>query len=381
MNFERDIKREGSSCVKYDGRKQKFGSDDVLPLWVADMDFAAPEAVQSALQKRAAHPVYGYTIYPGEYYGAIRAWMARRFTWEIKKEEILTVPSVVVAINMAIETFSAEGEGVIIQTPIYPPFLSSVRNNKRTLLENRLVAGSEGYEIDFDDFEQKAKAAKLFILCSPHNPTGRVWSEGEVQKMAQICQKHGVLIISDEIHADLVYRGTHIPIAKYAPETAVTLSGPSKTFSLTGLSSAYAIIQSDTLRRRLSHRMTQLGFHVANPFSIAATVAALQGGEGYVEELLTHLKGNLEYLDNALREFEKIEYFLPEGTFLLWLDCRKTGLEDSALKAYFVHTLGLGLNSGIDFGEAGSGFMRLNFAAPRVKLQEAIRRMEPLKEM
>lgn len=379
INFDKVIARENSNCVKYDLRKERFGKSDILPLWVADMDFAAPKAVQKALKKRAKHPVYGYSIYPKEYYKAIKNQM-QAYDFKVKKCQIVPIPSVVMGINIALQSFTQKDEGVIIQTPIYPPFLSSVKNNGLTLLENTLVK-STNYEIDFEDFEQKAKDAKVFIFCNPHNPTGRVFEKDEVKRLATICQKENVLIISDEIHSDIVYDAKkHIPIAKYAPKHTIMLNGPSKTYSLTGLSSAYAVILSDSLKRKFTLLLTKLGYHIANPFSIEATTKALNATK-YKKELLAYLQSNRDYLIGELKTIKKLNVLKPQGTFLLWIDCTKLGLNDKQLKEFFVCKLALGLNSGVDFGESGSGYMRLNFATSRKNLKKAIKQLHKITTM
>ncbi|MGM0534328.1 MAG: MalY/PatB family protein [Campylobacterota bacterium] len=370
--FDKPIDRSGSNCVKYAMRQKRFGREDVLPLWVADMDFAAPEALQDALMDRAGHPVYGYTVYPDRYYKAIQTWQ-RRYGFDAGQEEILPVPSVVSAINIALQRFSGKGDGVIIQTPIYPPFLSAVKNNNRTLLQNPLYLHEGRYEIDFLGFEKAAREAKIFILCNPHNPSGRVFEPDEMRRMAAICKKHDVLIISDEIHSDIVYDAAHHPMALYAPNRTITLNAPSKTFSITGLSNAYAIIQNDSLRRAMKHALDTLGFHIANPFSIEALIAAYEDGGAYTNDLLAYLRQNRELLLQELTG--DIKAIKPEGTFLCWLDCRGLKLDDKALKEYWINDLGLGLNAGTEFGDVGSGFMRLNFATAKANLQTALSRI------
>jgi len=281
------------------------------------------------------------------------------------------------AINIALQTFCKKDDGVIVQTPIYPPFLNSIKNNKLVLLENRLLENKQ-YAIYFEDFANKAKVAKVFILCNPHNPSGRVFGKDEIKKLAQICQKEEVLIISDEIHADIIYSNhKHTPIAKHAPNITLTLNGPSKTYALTGLSSSYMVVYNDSIKRRFIHSLVKLGYHIANPLSIEATIAAL-GAKEYKQDLLVYLEKNLKYLLQSFEKIEGINPVVPQGTFLLWLDCRKLGLSDAELQKLFVYKLGLGLNSGIEFGEAGSGFMRLNFATSRKNLEAAVKKMQKI---
>jgi cystathionine beta-lyase len=376
LNFSTHIDRKNSNCVKYGLLRQRFGKDDVLPLWVADMDFSAPKGVVKALKKRASHPIYGYSIYPKSYFNAVKKHM-KSYAFAVKTKEIIPVPSVVSAINIALQTFCKAGDGVIIQTPIYPPFLSSVKNNSLELLQNGLVKDKD-FAIDFEDFETKAKRAKAFIFCNPHNPCGRVFDKETVKRVADICVRNDILIISDEVHADIVFENrVHTPIALFAPKHTITLNSPSKTYSLTGLSSAYAIIQSERLKRKFVLALTKLGFHGANPFSIEATVAALNDTH-YKKRLLRYLQANLDYLTYELQQIKKLDVIKPQGTFLLWIDCKKLGLNDARLKEYFVDKLGLALNSGIDFGEEGSGYMRLNFATPRKNLKKAVKALKKI---
>jgi cystathionine beta-lyase len=376
LDFSAPIDRKNSNCVKYGLLKERFKKDDILPLWVADTDFSAPKSVVKALKKRVSHPIYGYSIYPKSYFKAIKKQM-QSYAFSVKTKQIVTVPSVVSAINIALQTFCKKGEGVIVQTPIYPPFLSSVKNNSLELLQNTLVKDKD-FAIDFEDFETKAKRAKAFIFCNPHNPCGRVFDKETVAKLAAICVRNDVLIISDEVHADIVYENReHTPIALFAPKHTLTLNAPSKTYSLTGLSSAYAIVQNETLKRKFTYALSKLGFHTANPFSIEATVVALKQ-KRYKKQLVGYLQENLDYLMREINKIEKIDAIKPQGTFLLWLDCTKLGLDDAELKEYFVNELGLGLNSGIDFGEAGSGYMRLNFATTRKNLKKAVQALKKI---
>ncbi|RUM64636.1 MAG: putative C-S lyase [Sulfurospirillum sp.] len=379
MKFDKVISREGTYSEKYEAREEKFGRADVIPLWVADMDLPTAPAIQKALLERMEHPIYGYTAYHEGYFEAIAGWMRKRHGWEVSHREIVPVSSIVTALTLAVEVFSSKGDGVIIQPPIYPPFYSAVKRQKRKVLENTLLYKEGHYEIDFEDFAAKAIEAKLFLFCSPHNPTGRVWKRWELEKIARICRENGVLIISDEVHADLVHEGcAHTPIAaldEAAPVT-VTLNAPSKTFNVAGIVTAYAIVQNDTLRRRFSEIFSRYYLSEPSLISQTATIAAYTESDLWLEELKRYLSENLAYLHEGFAEMPKIKPLEMESTFLLWLDCRDLGMDDDALQRWFVDEAGLGLNPGISFGKGGAGFMRLNYAVPRAVLEKAMAQLK-----
>ena len=372
------IDRSDTCTTKYDDAVKKFGTDDLMPLWVADMDLASPECVQDAMKKRAAHPVYGYTVYPPRYYSAISGWMKRRFDWEIKEEWIVPCYGVVPSMNFAIEAYSGKGDGVVIQSPIYPPFASSVKRKKRKLYDNTLVYRNGHYEIDFEDFEKKIKKSKIFLLCSPHNPTGRVWDEEELEKMIDICLAHEVVIVSDEIHGDIVYEKIHHNLGSLqkAEKHCVILNAPSKTFNVAGLNTSYAIIPDDRLRRRFHVKQDKSGITNGNPFGIEALMTAYEEGDVWLDALKVYLADNISFVNDFI-----VKHSLPitpipaEATFLVWLDCSKMGLEHEALVDFFIHYAKLGLNDGKSFGKTGEGFMRLNVGTSREVLEEAMQRV------
>jgi len=372
------VDREGSCCSKWDGLESKFGRSDVLPLWVADMDFASPKSVQDALASRVAHPVYAYTIYDDEFYDSILRWYKESIGWEIKPEWIVPEHGVVISMNLAINEYSQEGDGVLVQTPIYPPFISSVKRNRRKLLENRLVQKDGKISIDFADFEQKAKDAKLFLLCSPHNPTTRSWSEDELQKMLDICIENSVIIVSDEIHSDLVFGKKHVPIAslKGASGCVLTLHAPSKTFNIAGLNTSYAIIENDSLRRRYNQMHKKAGLDNGNLFGIEALKAAYNDDREWIDALFLQIKQNYEYVKSFIdAKIPQISVYEHDATFLMWLDCKALGMDDDELERFFIEDAKLGLNSGYSFGEAGSGFMRLNIGTSAEILEVAMQRL------
>jgi len=372
------VERKGTYAVKLDETKKKFGMDDLLPLWVADMDLASPECVQKAMQKRASHSIYGYTVYPQRYYDAIREWMKKRFDWEIEEEWIVPCYGVVPSINFAIEAYSKEGDGILIQTPLYPPFASSVKHRNRTLLDNTLIYENNAYYIDFEDFEKKAKDAVLFLLCSPHNPTGRVWSKKELEKMVEICTMYNVLIISDEIHADIVYTKTHHILGSFekARNRCIILNAPSKTFNVAGLNTSYAIIPDKKLRKAYNIEQQRSGITNGNPFGIEALISAYEEGEAWLEELKKYLEANITYVSSFIEAHPfPIRTIPTEATFLMWLDCRGCGVSQEELVDFFVHHAKLGLNDGLSFGQAGKGFMRLNIGTSKEVLEEAMQRL------
>jgi cystathionine beta-lyase len=372
------INREETYSVKWDEAKKKFGTDDLIPLWVADMDLASPLCVQNAMKKRAAHAVYGYTVYPKTYFQVIEDWMENRFSWKIEKEWIVPCYGVVPSLNFIISAFSEEGDGIIVQTPIYPPFVSSVKHKKRRVLDNSLVYENGSYYIDFEDFETKAKEAKLFFLCSPHNPTGRVWSAEELEKIIDICIKHDVLIISDEIHADIIYEKRHRCIGSFEKikHHSIVLNAPSKTFNVAGLNSSYAIIPDSRLRQAYTLEQNRSGITNGNPFGIEALISAYQEGEEWLEQLKSHLISNITYVKIFLQEHHiPIHVVATEATFLMWLDCKGMNLTQDELVDFFVYKAKLGLNDGKSFGDAGESFMRLNIGTSKEVLKEAMQRL------
>jgi len=377
MTFE-SVERRGTGCSKWDGMVEKFGRDDLLPLWVADMDLAAPEVAQKAMQQRLSHPVYGYALYSEGFYQSIIDWYAQNFHWEIEREWIVPEHGVVVSINLAIDAFTREGEGVLVQTPIYPPFISSVEKNGREVIENRLRFEAGKTEIDFEDFERKAAQAKLFLLCSPHNPSTRAWRREELERMVEICHRHGVIIVSDEIHSDLVFGVEHLPTASLpqAKEQTLLLHAPSKTFNIAGLNTSFLVIPNPSLRHAYRRAHGRSGLDNGNVFGVAALEAVYREGQPWLTSLKAHLLENRQYIVSYLEQhIPEIIPFQHDATFLIWLDCRGLGLDDAALEQFFLSEARLGLNSGISFGEAGSGFMRLNIGTGRKILEEAMQRL------
>jgi len=339
MNFEA-IDRVGTYTTKLDDAKKKFGTDDLLPLWVADMDLASPLCVQEVLAKRAAHPVYGYTVYPDAYYEAIRNWMQRRFNFTVEREWIVPCYGVVPSINFAISAYTEEGDGILVQTPLYPPFVSSPKHKNRKVLDNTLVYTNGTYSIDFEDFDNKAKEAKMFLLCSPHNPTSRAWNKDELEKMIEICLDNEVLIIADEIHADVVYAKMHHCIGSFEKmlHKCVIFNAPSKTFNIAGLNTSYAIIPDLKLRQAYVLEQNKSGITNGNPFGIEALISAYSEGGEWVDALKKHLTVNIDYVKTFIKKHQLAITVVPtEATFLMWLDCKALGLSHEKLLEFFFY--------------------------------------------
>ncbi len=379
--FDLDVNRAGSHSVKYDERQKVFSKPDVIPLWVADMDFAVLPAITEALIARARHPIYGYTRLPETLYESVINWMRQRHEWSIKREWVVFCPGVVPSLNAGVMAFTNVGDSVIVQPPVYYPFFSAITNNERKLLFNPLRLEDGRYTIDFDHFEQCAKQAKLLLLCSPHNPVGRVWNKQELAKLLEIAEAHDVLVISDEIHADLIYPGNkhHVTATMtHNPARVITAVSPTKTFNIAGLNLSVLIVPDEKQRAKTNQILNTFHVSVSNPFSIVAFETAYREGESWLEALLDYLQGTRECVEAYLTDhLPAIQLIQPEGTYLLWLDCRGLGLDDAQLKHFFVHEAGLGLNPGTQFGKAeGSGFMRLNIGARRETILQTLRQIK-----
>ncbi len=381
--FNTSIDRTRSNAEKYTLRQKLFGTDNVLPMWVADMDIATPKCITSAVQERATHEIYGYEMMPEAAYNAQIFWMKERHKLHVKREWMLYSPSVVATINIAIKAFTAEGDGVIIQPPVYSPFQSSIENNAREVVKNPLKIDEKGiYRFDFEDLKSKITCkTKLLILCSPHNPVGRVWSRHELQELANICLENGIKVLCDEIHSDLVYApNVHIPFMSLSDavrDITVTAIGPGKTFNLAGLSISTAVMSDEKMHQQFLHVYESVHFAQGTIFGHVAFEAAYTQGTPWLEALLGHLERNQLKLKSLLDQHtDKITCKLPEGSYLAWLKCDKMGLKDSALRSFFIQSARLGLSPGLSFGKEGHGFMRLNFAVPSDVMDEAIKRLQ-----
>lgn len=377
FDFDTPVSRAGTSSLKYEARAQYFGREDVVPMWVADMDFSAPVEVTQALTQRAQHTIYGYTDYPESLYRSMVAWFAHRHGWSIEQQHILMCPGVVPSLYAVVTALTEEGEQVIVQPPVYHPFYSAVKDTGRILVENPLVLEGEQYRMDLDHLAKCGEAgARLLILCSPHNPVGRVWRQDELLALLDVAKRYDMTIVSDDIHADLIFPGQqHIPLATLAEDVKViTAVSPSKTFNIPGLGLS-ALVIPDKDDKKAIEKVFQ-SWHVSNtnPFSICGFEVAYNEGEAWLDALMVYLDETrlavANYLETTLPEIKLIE---SQGTYLLWLDCRQLGLSDRALHKFFIEQAGIALSPGTLFGAvSGSGFMRLNMAAPRQTVMNAL---------
>jgi cystathionine beta-lyase len=380
FDFDTPIPRENTNSVKFDGRQYYFGTTDVTPLWVADMDFAVPECVTRALQERINHPVFGYTLYPESLYQSIIDWFERRHQWKIERDWILMAPGVVPSLFAAVQAFANKGEGVIVQPPVYFPFFSAVTTNNRKLIFNPLLEINGHYEIDFSHLEACAKqGAKLLMLCTPHNPVGRVWSEQELQEVLRIARQYDVTIVSDDIHADLTFsESTHIMLGRLAQpgDKIITAIAPNKTFNIPGLGLSALIIPDAEQRNAMKQMFETLHMGNTNPLSIVAFEAAYREGDAWLNALMKYVEGTRDFVSDFLQKnVPQIKMTQPEATYLLWLDCRGLGMTDPQLRDFFVKQCKVGMNPGTVFGEGGSGFMRMNIGASRSLIQASLARI------
>ena len=380
--FDEIIDRRNSGCYKYDALKMLFGKSELIPLWVADMDFSVSDEIISALSNRIKHPVFGYNLHLNDFYEAIISWQQRRFDWAVRKDWIIAVPGLVPALSLAVLSLTEQGDGVLIQTPVYRPFYDAVIDHKRKLITSPLVNSNGVYNIDWQDFEEKLKKAKLFIFCSPHNPVCRVWTQDELTKIGNLCAKYKVPIFSDEIHADIVYPGyRHIPLASLKDFSNICITGvsPSKSFNIAGLATAVVIVSNAEIRNKFNELNTKLHLYMGNTFGIRALIAAYNESEGWLEELLCYLNKNRIYITEFVHnELSKVILSPIEGTFLAWLDFRNWDLPDAELQEIMINKAGLALEPGTEFGKDGEGLMRLNFGCPQSILKLALKRLQIL---
>lgn len=383
-DFNKIINRNNTKSLKYDFAKERNMPEDLLPLWVADMDFQTSPEIIEALNKAVSHGIYGYSEGKEEYFDAVYNWYNDNFNWQVKKEWLIKTPGVVFAIVLAINALTNEGDSVLIQNPVYYPFTEVIIDNNRKLVNNSLVRNGKKYEIDFEDFEKKIKEnnVKLFILCSPHNPVGRVWKKWELEKIGDICLKHNVKIVSDEIHSDFVYpENKHIVFSsldeKYQNIT-ITCTAPTKTFNLAGLQISNIFIPNLEIRKKVLKQLDKVGYSQVNLMGLVACEAAYKYGRQWLNELKEYLLDNLNFLRDYLEtNIPQIKLIEPEGTYLIWLDCSALGFEDKELEKFIVEKAKLWLDSGYIFGKEGEGFQRINIACPRETLKKAL---EQLKE-
>jgi len=379
-DFNAIIDRRNTRSYKWDQSEKLFGDKDILPLWVADMDFEGPPAVKEAILRRAEHGVYGYSVRNDSYIESITSWFQRRHDWSIQPEWISDSPGIVTSLSLAVELFSEPGGEVILQSPVYYPFYDVIKMNGRKVAKNPLILRDGRYEMDYDQLEELMKGgAKLLLLCSPHNPGGRVWEREELLKLGELCVAHGVTVISDEIHCDLVLPGhKHIPFASLSEEIAditLTTLAATKTFNLPGLQTSFIVASNPSLKRKFDYRIKTLSLHMSHFFAQDAVQAAYNEGDEWLDELMQHLSGNVEYAIQYLAEhLPQVKVIRPDATYLLWMDCRELKLDIAGLKKLMFKEAKVAFSEGSVFGDEGEGYLRINLACPRSTLQEALER-------
>ena len=384
-DFTTQVSRENTGSSKWDGMYAANPNvpEGTVPFSVADMEFKNPPQIAEGIGEYLKNSIMGYTFATDAYYDAVIGWMKRRHNWDIKKEWIVEYPGVVPALYHMVNLFTAPGDGVLLFTPVYYPFYNAVRKGGRTLAESRLLLTGDHYEIDFADFEEKAKDPKnkLLLLCSPHNPVGRVWTKEELSQIADICYENGTLVISDEIHADLTLppykHPTFALISEKARMNSLVFMSPSKAFNMPGLASSYAIIENDELRHQFQVYMEASEFSEGHLFAYLSVAAAYSHGTEWLDQVVAYIKGNIDFTESYLKErIPAIRMIRPQASYLIFLDCRELGLSQEELNRLFVEDAHLALNEGTTFGKEGEGFMRLNVACPRATLEKALRQLE-----
>ena len=378
-NFDKIHDRASSQCYKYNALKMVYGRDDLIPLWVADMEFGIAPEIEQAIQERVAHPIFGYNFPNPDFYESFINYVDKNHHWKLNSEWLQMSPGIVPAINFFVDMFTEVGENIVIQEPVYPPFHEAVVSHDRTLLINNLQEENNNYSIDFTDLEENLKEAKMFIFCSPHNPLGKVWSRDDLLKIGRLCKKHDVLLVCDEIHNDLVYKEhNHIPIAMLEDfsDFTITLMAPSKTFNIAGLQSSVMIAPNKVIKDRLFEYFFKYHIFGSNSVGNSAFQAAYKVGEPWLKELMAYLEESADYLVKRVNAMKYISVKKPEATFLAWINFKDTGLNDEELANFCKNRAGLALNAGLAFGEAGSGYMRLNFGCQRELLVKALDQLE-----
>ena len=382
LDFDTVIERKNTKCIKYDFAVKRGKPENVLPLWVADMDFNVSSYITDALEGMVSHGIFGYSESEESYFKALKGWMKRHHNWDIQEKWLVKTPGVVFALATAVRAFTKEGEGVLIQQPVYYPFAEIIVKNNRKLVDNTLVLTEKGsYAIDYEDFERKIveENVKLFILCNPHNPVGRVWTKEELIRLGDICLKHNVLVISDEIHSDFIFSGEHRIFANLKREYAdisMICTAPSKTFNIAGLQISNIFLPNEALARRFRKELDATGYSQLSLPALIACEAAYQHGDEWLNAVLAYIKKNAQYVQNYLEKYlPKVKMINQEGTYLVWLDFREYKLSDKELDKRIVEQAGLWLDSGAMFGKSGEGFQRINIACPRATLKEALERL------
>ena len=382
-DFDVIVDRSDTYCLKQEFGKVFGKPDNLIPLWVADMDFLCPVSVTERLSELCRKGIFGYSAHNESYFEAAKSWFSRRFGWEPQWDWMVHTPGVVFAVNMAVRALTEPGDGVLIQEPVYYPFRKAIENNGRKVVNSPLVLKDGRYEMNFPDMEEKIKSrnVKLFILCSPHNPVGRVWTDEELRTVGEICRRCGVTVVSDEIHCDFTRKGHVHHVFASAGEDfgqfSIICTAPSKTFNLAGLQTSNLWIPNPEIRQKIQDEIRNTGWAGLNLMGLAACEAAYRGGETWLEELKVYLEGNLQFMDTYLKEHvPQVKLIQPEGTYLVWLDCTELGLSGEALDHFMEEKAGLWLDGGSMFGEGGENFQRINIASPRAVIQKAMEQLE-----
>ncbi|WP_320046230.1 MalY/PatB family protein [uncultured Ilyobacter sp.] len=382
-NFDRGFNHEIKDSLKWNTVKRISNKKDIIPMWIADMDFETVPEVKTAIIERATQGIYGYSEMKNEYYESLAGWTKKRYNWEIEKEWLCFSPGVVTGISLTIRALTHPGDKVVIQTPVYSPFFGAVTRSGCELVTSSLKLVNGKYKMDFEDLEEKLKdkRTKIMVLCNPHNPVGRAWTRDELIRLGEICLKNNVTVISDEIHSDLVYKGhKYTPFASISKEfeqNSIICTAPSKTFNLAGLQSSNIIIPNENFRREYKIALENIEVSRLNVFGMVACETAYTHGEPWLEELLDYLEANKELVKKRIEnKIPKLKLIEPEATYLLWIDCSGLGLSDEKLKKFMIEKAGILLNDGISFGEEGKGFQRMNIACPKEILEEALNRLE-----
>lgn len=383
LDFDKVIDRTDTNCLKYDFKLERGMPADVLPLWVADMDFQTSSYIQEAIIKQTGHGIFGYSEGKEKYFEAVKGWMKRHYGWDVERRWLVKTPGIVFALAMTVRAFTEPGDSVLIQLPVYYPFREVIEDNDRRLVSNTLVQDKNGrYHIDFDDFENKIvnEKIKLFFLCNPHNPVGRVWTAEELIKLGDICLKHNVIVVSDEIHADFVFQGKHNVFGSLKEEykrISITCTSPSKTFNLAGLQISNIFIPNPELKKKFRHQVGAAGYSQINVMGLVACEAAYRYGDEWYEAMHKYVSENIRYTKEFFeKRLPEIKVTDLEGTYLVWLDFKSLNLSDTELENLIIKKAGLWLDSGAIFGESGRGFQRINTACPRSVLAEALERIE-----
>jgi cystathionine beta-lyase len=383
LDFDRIIDRHGTGSLKYDFAKKRGKPEGVLPLWVADMDFQISSYVQEALIRQASHGIYGYSERSDGYFPAVAGWMREHHGWEVSEKWLVTTPGIVFALAMAVQAFTNPGEAVLIQQPVYYPFAGVIRDNGRTLVNNTLVYDGQGrYSMDLADLEQKLSRedVKLMLLCSPHNPVGRVWEAEELTAVADLCKTYGVILVSDEIHQDFAWEKKHhvlVNLKEEYQDFVITATAPSKTFNIAGLQASNIFIPNRELKRRFLSAIDASGYSQLNGAGLVAAETAYAKGEEWYQAMRSYVKANIDFTEQFFREqLPGLHMIVPEGTYLIWFDCRSLGLSEPQLERWIVEEAGLWLDGGKMFGEGGSGFQRINVACPRKTLELALNNLK-----